>query len=42
MKHLVNHMKPNQKEDPSSVDASIPFTKGNKIIMRGRWREEIR
>jgi hypothetical protein len=24
------------------VDASIPFTKGNKIIMRGRWREEIR
>jgi hypothetical protein len=39
MIQLTDHMKLNRKEGPS-VDASIPFRRGNKIIIGGRWRED--
>jgi hypothetical protein len=38
MIQLTDHMKLNKKEGPS-VDASIPFRRGNTIIMVGRGRE---
>jgi hypothetical protein len=38
MIHLTDHMKLNKKEGPS-VDTSIPFRRGNKIITKGRGRE---
>jgi hypothetical protein len=39
MIQLTDHIKLNKEEHPS-VDASIPLSRGNKIIMAGRGREE--
>jgi hypothetical protein len=38
MIQLIDHMKLEKKEG-QSVDSSIPFRRGNKIIIRGRKKE---